>query len=138
MSEDELHQQYTDLFGTSEEQLREQGIDPREHAMEKLRLAREGKVALGPLSGPMPDFLDYRSDYVTWGLRGYTAMFVTLGFLALSKVHALHLFGLAAACTTFVAAFWMVTKSLVSRRKYVVACRRAGVKPYWRTARRRR
>jgi hypothetical protein len=129
LSDEELHHKYEEIFGVSEDELRQQGLDPREYALEKLRRARQGAETLGSPTGPAPQSAAYRLLWVKWGRRAFRMMFVGIGFLALSRFSPLHWFGLVAADITVVIVGWMVTMALSYRRKYVSMCRRLGVQP---------
>jgi hypothetical protein len=132
MTQEDLHRQYEETFGVSEDTLRQEGIDPGEYARTKLHLALKGKAVLPRLAGTDLQPLRDRWLYFRWVQRGFVKLFIGFGFLILSTVHPVHWPGLVGACAAVCVALYMVTVSFRYRRRYVAACRQAGTKPRWR------
>lgn len=117
-------------FGVSPKQLQEQGIDPATYVLDQI--ARRGRdiSPSRPLAGAPSSVLAVA--YTGWGMRGYYAIFVGLGFLALSKLAPVHWVGLIGATIAGLVAAYMVVMMQIYRRRYVRACRAEGVQPHWR------
>jgi heme exporter protein D len=67
-----------------------------------------------------------------WGFRGYIAMFIGIGFLAMSKFGPLRWFGIGAAIVMLAIALATYVVMLRFRRQYVKACREENIQPSWR------
>jgi hypothetical protein len=69
------------------------------------------------------------------GFRVFVALFVGIGFLAVSKYEPLHWFGIAASVAAEMVAIAMWVTSLRFRHQYVMACRAENINPSWRRKR---
>lgn len=116
----------------SEEALRERGIDPGEYACTQLHLALEGKAVVHRPAGTDYEALRGRWLYFRWVQRGFVALFIGFGFLALSTVHPARWPGLVGAFAAVSVALYTLRVSLRHRRRYGEACHQAGTRPRWR------
>lgn len=124
--------EFEDHFGVNPKALQEQGLDPARYVVDQMLTPRGRRKLrnLRPRAGAPSSVLAVA--YTGWGTRGYYAMFTGLGFLALSKVGALHWVGIFGAVVAVLAAVYMVVMMWVYRRRHARACRSEGIPPSWR------
>jgi hypothetical protein len=122
-------QRFENLFGVSEADLRDQGIDPDRYARDHIHEALNDR---GKWNGILPPSNQYAILWTKWGFRAFVTMFIGIGFLALSNVSDLHWIGIGLACVACVAAASMVVTSIVLRARYVRACKVEGITPSWK------
>lgn len=123
-----VDERFLKLFGVSQADLRAKGIDPARYAREHIDDALKERAKW---DGILPASNQYAMLWTKWGFRGFAGMFLGLGFLALSRVRAIHWVAIGAACLVLVVVLAMYTLMLVYRRRYVAACRTEGKLPNW-------
>jgi len=124
---------FQEVFGVSKDELVRQNIDPDEYARQNIRRTLKDPEKA---SRVLPPSAQLWRVQMRWGGRGFAALFVSIGFLALSRVHPVHLLGIIAAVLVFIGALIMYVLMMKYRHQYVDACRQEGVEPEWRERRR--
>jgi len=117
------------LFGVTEEELIHRGIDPDVYAEKNIRNALKKRSNWDLV---LPKSYQYGLLWTRWGSRGFIAMFIGVGFLAVSKYQPLHWLGISLACAMVLVALVAYALMLKYRRKYVAACRAEKVSPTWK------
>jgi hypothetical protein len=114
------------LFGVSEADLVSRGVDPGEYARTHIHEAmkdRDKAAVVLPRSSVLEPLISRR------GFRVFVALFVGIGFLAVSKYEPLPWFGIAASVAAEMVAIAMWVTSLRFRHQYVMACRAENIQP---------
>jgi hypothetical protein len=91
---EEGSRQFHRLFGISEDELISRGIDPGDYARKNVRKALRDATKW---NGILPKSNQFGILWTRWGLRGFIAFFIGIGFLAVSKFQALHWLGIVGA-----------------------------------------
>lgn len=126
---EEQKKKFARLFRVTEEELISRGVDPSDYARQNIREALKNRNNWDLV---LPKSNQYGLLWTRWGLRGFAAMFVGLGFLALSKYQPLHSLGIALAFVMWLVTLVTYALMLKYRRMYVTACRNENVAPTWR------
>ncbi|HEY5303521.1 MAG TPA: hypothetical protein VIJ86_05645 [Acidimicrobiales bacterium] len=126
---EEQKDKFARLFGVTEEELINRGIDPSDYARRNIRNALKNQ---GNWDLVLPNSNQYGILLTRWGLRGFVAMFIGVGFLAVSKYQTLHLLGLYLAYAMLLAALVAYVFMLKYRRMYIATCGDEKVVLTWR------
>lgn len=121
-------ERFRNLFGVSEDQLRAQGVDPGQYARDHIHDALKDRTKW---EGILPASNQYGILWTRWGFRGFVAMFIGFGLLALSKIRAIRWVAIGAACVDLAVVLAMYVAMLIYRGRYVQACRAEGKSPRW-------
>ena len=119
---------FQQVFGVSEDDLIRQNIDPAEYARQNIRRALNDPDTASRVLSPSDQLWRVQ---MRWGRRGFAALFVSIGFLALSHVHPVHWLSIIAAALVVIGALVMNVLVIKYRHQYVEACRKEGVEPEW-------
>lgn len=109
---------FQQVFGVSKDELARQNIDPDEYALQNIRRALKDPEKVNPFLSPSDQLWRVR---ISWGRRGFAALFVSIEFLALSHVRPVHWIAIVAAILVFIGALVMYVLMVKYRRQYVSA-----------------
>jgi hypothetical protein len=126
---DEQKVRFARLFGVTEEELINQGVDPSEFARQNIHNALKDQ---GNWDLVLPKSNQYGILWTRWGLRGFVAMFIGVGFLAVSKFQPLHALGISLAYAMLLVSLVAYVLMLKYRRMYIAACGDEKVPTTWR------
>jgi len=126
---EEYEGKFARLFGVTEEELINRGIDPDVYAQKNIRGALKNRSNWDLV---LPKSNQYGLLWTRWGSRGFIAMFIGVGFLAVSKYQPLHWLGISLAYAMVLVALVTYALMLKYRSKYIAACRAEKVSPTWR------
>ncbi|MBU6495292.1 MAG: hypothetical protein KGR42_02600 [Acidobacteria bacterium] len=120
------------LFGATEKELTSQGIDPDAYARQNIRNALKDR---GKWDLMLPKSIQYGLLWTRWGVRGFIAMSIGIGFLAVSKYSPLHWVGIISAYLMWIVTLVTYILMLKYRRMYIAACHAEKVPTSWRRKR---
>ena len=136
LSDEEKDAHFLTLFGKTRDQVRAEGSDPDDYAIQHIREAMNNdKVAAQILA---PSAYARRLE-LRWLWRGWVAIFVGFGFLLLSVVKHLHALALAFACVDFLVVIAFCSIGWRYWIRYLRATRTENIRPWgWHTGEARR
>ncbi len=120
---DEAPDVFTRLFGVSEQELRQNGIDVGEYVAKHASKAVRNEKRMAFIWAKAPKSEQAKHEPSLWGMRAYKLMFSTFAILLISLIPALHaakgvLLGVCVlgVCAVFVCLFRYYMLILRSRR----------------------